>query len=42
MKLYRNIASLLADRMRQRDEQMVALLDNDSEKKPAKRLFPFW
>jgi len=46
MKLYRNIASLLADRARQRDEQVVALLGNDPEKdpekKPAKRLFPFW
>ena len=42
MKLYRNIASLLADRVRQRDEQVVALLDGDPEKKPAKRLFPFW
>lgn len=42
MKLYRNIASLLADRMRQRDEQMVALLGNEPEKKPAKHLFPFW
>jgi serine/threonine protein kinase len=41
MKLYRNIASLLADRVRQRDEQVVASLDGDSEKKP-KRLFPFW
>lgn len=42
MKLYRNIASLLADRVRQRDEQVVASLDGDAEKKPAKRLFPFW
>jgi serine/threonine-protein kinase len=46
MKLYRNIASLLADRARQRDEQVVALLGTDPEKdpvkKPAKRLFPFW
>jgi len=42
MKLYRNIASMLADRVRQRDEQVVALLDSDPEKKPAKRLFPFW
>jgi serine/threonine-protein kinase len=42
MKLYRNIASLLTDRMRQKDEQMVALLDSEPEKKPGKRLFPFW
>ena len=42
MKLYRNIASLLADRMRQKDEQMAEWMGSDSEKKPAKRLFPFW
>ena len=42
MKLYRNIASLLAERVRQRDEQVVALLDGAPEKKPAKRFFPFW
>ncbi len=42
LKLYRNIASLLADRVRQRDEQVVALLDGTPEKKLAKRLFPFW
>lgn len=42
MKLYRNIAALLADRMRQKDEQMVELLDGEPEKKPGKRLFPFW
>lgn len=42
MKLYRNIASLLADRVRQRDEQVVGLLGGEPEKKPAKRLFPFW
>jgi eukaryotic-like serine/threonine-protein kinase len=42
MKLYRNIASLLADRVRQRDEQVVDLLGNDSGKKRVKHLFPFW
>jgi serine/threonine-protein kinase len=42
LKLYRNIASLLADRVRHRDEQVVALLDGTPEKKLAKRLFPFW
>ena len=41
MKLYRNIASLLADRVRQRDDQVVGLLGGP-EKKTAKRLFPFW
>ena len=42
MKLYRNIAALLAERIRQNDEQVVALLDGQPEKKPAKRFFPFW
>lgn len=42
MKLYRNIASLLADRIRQKDDQVADLLGHDPEKKPAKRLFPFW
>lgn len=42
MKLYRNIASLLADRVRQKDGQVVASLDGVPEEKPAKRLFPFW
>jgi serine/threonine-protein kinase len=42
MKLYRNIASLLADRMRQKDEQMVELLDSEPKKKTAKRFFRFW
>jgi len=44
MKLYRNIAAMLAERMRAKDEQVVALLDGDEEKekKPGKRLFPFW
>ncbi len=42
MKLYRNIASLLADRVRQRDEQVVDLLGHDPEQKPAKKFFPFW
>lgn len=42
MKLYRNIASLLADRVRQKDDQVVDLLDSGSEGKSAKRFFPFW
>lgn len=42
MKLYRNIASLLADRIRQKDDQVADLLGHDPGKKPAKRLFPFW
>jgi eukaryotic-like serine/threonine-protein kinase len=42
MKLYRNIAALLAERARERDEQMVALLGGEAEKKSARRLFPFW
>jgi CRP-like cAMP-binding protein len=42
MKLYRNIAAVLADRLRQRDEQVVALRGGEPEKPAAKRLFPFW
>jgi serine/threonine protein kinase len=42
MKLYRNIASLLADRLRQRDEQVVTLRGGEPERQPAKRRFPFW
>jgi serine/threonine-protein kinase len=42
MKLYRNIASLLAERLRQKDEQMIGLLQNDQTKQKARRLFPFW
>lgn len=42
MKLYRNITSLLADRLRQKDEQMMGLLQNDQTKQKVKRLFPFW
>jgi serine/threonine-protein kinase len=42
LKLYRNIAALLADRVRQRDEQVVALRGGETEKRPPKRLFPFW
>jgi len=42
MKLYRNIASVLSERMRERDEQMVGLLQNEPKKRPEKRRFPFW
>jgi eukaryotic-like serine/threonine-protein kinase len=42
MKLYRNIASLLADRVRQKDEQVIASVGGAPEKKPTKRFFPFW
>jgi CRP-like cAMP-binding protein len=42
MKLYRNIASLLADRVRQRDEQVIAQSQNHQDKRKLKRLFPFW
>jgi serine/threonine-protein kinase len=42
MKLYRNIASVLSERMRERDEQMVSLLQNEPKKRPEKRRFPFW
>jgi len=42
MKLYRNIASHLSDRMRERDEEMLTLMQNDMKKRPEKRRFPFW
>jgi len=42
MKLYRNIASLLADRVRQRDEQMMGLLQSEQARQKAKRFFAFW
>lgn len=44
MKLYRNITALLTERLRQRDEQVVGLLENDPKTSPAKRkrFFPFW
>jgi serine/threonine-protein kinase len=42
MKLYRNIASVLSERMRERDEQIVGLLHNEPKKRPEKRRFPFW
>ena len=42
MKLYRNIASLLCERVRERDEQVMALVQNEKEKTKARRLFPFW
>ena len=42
MKLYRNIAALLSERVRQKDEQLLSLVKNDEPKRPAKRKFPFW
>ena len=42
MKLYRNIASLLADRLRQRDDQVMALSQAMRKSPKAKRRFPFW
>jgi serine/threonine protein kinase len=42
MKLYRNIAALLAERVRQRDEQVLRGLGGESGRRQAKRLFPFW
>jgi len=41
-KLYRNIASLLAERIRQKDQQVITLLESDRTRRPAKRFFPFW
>jgi serine/threonine-protein kinase len=40
MKLYRNIASLLAERMREKDDQMVELLDSEPEKKTGQTSLP--
>jgi serine/threonine-protein kinase len=42
MKLYRNIASQLSDRMRERDEEMLSLIQGDQKKRAEKRRFPFW
>jgi len=42
MKLYRNIAGLLSERMRQKDEQLLTLLKGESPKQPEKRGFLFW
>jgi len=41
-KLYRNIASLLAERIRQKDQQVIMLLESDRTRRRAKRFFPFW
>ena len=42
MKLYRNIASLLVERVRHRDEEVINLSRIDQQKRAPKRLFPFW
>jgi CRP-like cAMP-binding protein len=42
MKLYRNIASQLSDRMRERDDEMLSLIQGGEKKRPEKRRFPFW
>jgi CRP-like cAMP-binding protein len=42
MKLYRNIAGLLSERMRQKDEQLLTLLKGESPKQQEKRGFLFW
>jgi serine/threonine-protein kinase len=42
MKLYRNIASHLSERIRERDEEMLSLLQNNGKKRPEKRRFSFW
>jgi serine/threonine-protein kinase len=42
MKLYRNIASVLSERVRQLDEQVMSRPGNDQEKRRAKRFFSFW
>ena len=42
MKLYRNIASQLSDRIRERDEEMLNLIHGDQKKRTQKRRFSFW
>ena len=42
MKLYRNIASLLAERIRQKDQQVITLLESDRTRRRTRRFFPFW
>jgi len=42
MKLYRNIAAMLSERVRQKDEELLALMKNQEPRRPAKRKFPFW
>ena len=42
MKLYRNIAALLSERVRQKDEQMLAYMKNEGPKAPEKSRFSFW
>jgi CRP-like cAMP-binding protein len=42
MKLYRNIAALLSERVRQKDEQMMTLMKNEPPTRQTKRRFPFW
>jgi serine/threonine-protein kinase len=42
MKLYRNIASLLSERVRERDEQLLNSMQSEGKKRPEKRRFLFW
>ena len=42
MKLYRNIAALLSERVRQKDEQMLSYLKKDVPKPREKSRFAFW
>jgi serine/threonine-protein kinase len=44
MKLYRNIAGLLSERVRQKDERLLTLLKNEGPKQPEKEKkgFLFW
>jgi serine/threonine protein kinase len=41
MKLYRNLAALLSERVRGKDEQMLTFLKNDGTPRPPKRRFLF-
>jgi CRP-like cAMP-binding protein len=42
MKLYRNLAALLSERVRQKDEELLTYLKTEGPKRPPKRRFPFW
>ena len=42
MKLYRNLAALLSERVRQKDQELLSFLKDNGTKRPAKRRFPFW
>ena len=42
MKLYRNLAASLSERVRQKDQELLSFLKDDGAKRTAKRPFSFW